>query len=71
MSVLIVVLVIFTHPDGSPVAINPDAVASVHPTAAAAGYHAGTMIDSTGSGSEIVKESFEEVVERLRNKGCQ
>ena len=52
MLVLIVVFVIFTHPDGRSVAINPDAVASVHPTAAAAGYHAGTMIDSTGSGSE-------------------
>jgi hypothetical protein len=62
-------LIILTHPDGSPVAINPEAVASVHPTTK--GYNPGTMIDSTGSGSEIVSESFEEVVARLNKaEGC-
>jgi uncharacterized protein YlzI (FlbEa/FlbD family) len=62
-------LVILTHPDGNPVAINPDAVASVHPTTK--DYHPGTMIDSTGTGSEIVRESFEEVVARLNKaEGC-
>ena len=56
-------------PDGTSVAINPEAVASVHTTTT--GYHAGTMIDSTGSGSEVVQESFEEVIERLSKKDCK
>ena len=64
-------LVIFTHPDGTPVGINPDAVAAVHPTVKTQGYHVGTMIDSTGAGSEVVTESFEEVVKRLSTKDCK
>jgi hypothetical protein len=67
--ILFVIFVFFTHPDGTPVAVNPEAVASVHTTTT--GYHAGTMIDSTGSGSEVVQESFEEVIERLSKKDCK
>jgi hypothetical protein len=69
--ILFAIFVVFTHPDGTPVAINPEAVASVHPTTKDLGYHAGTMIDSTGSGSEVVRESFEEVIERLAKKDCK
>jgi hypothetical protein len=61
--------VIFTHPDGRPVAINPEAVTSVH--ASGPGHHLGTMIDSTGTGSEIVKEPFEEVVRKLSGSVCK
>ena len=68
-SILFAIFVVFTHPDGTPVAINPEAVASVHTTTT--GYHAGTMIDSTGSGSEVVQESFEEVIERFSKKDCK
>jgi hypothetical protein len=68
---LFAAFVVFTHPDGTPVAINPEAVASVHPTRKDLGYHVGTMIDSTGAGSEIVCESFEEVIERLDKKDCK
>jgi hypothetical protein len=55
----------------SGVAINPEAVAIVHPTTKDLGYHTGTMIDPTGAGSEIVRESFEEVIERLDKKDCK
>jgi len=56
-------------PDGTSVAINPEAVASVHTTTT--GYHAGTMIDSTGAESAVVRESFDEVIERLHKKDCK
>jgi hypothetical protein len=29
------------------------------------------MIDSTGAGSEVVRESFDEVIERLHKKDCK
>ena len=67
-SILFAIFVVFTHPDGTPVAINPEAVASVHPTTKDLGYHAGTMIGSTGVGSEVVRESFEVVMERSDKK---
>jgi len=59
---LIAIFVIFSHLNGEPVAINPESVSSVHPTAP--GYPVGTMIDLQ-NGSEIVKEPFAEVVKRL------
>src|SRR6185312_12300526 len=46
----------------STVAINPESVSSLHPTAP--GYPVGTMIDLQ-NGSEIVKEPFAEVVKKL------
>jgi uncharacterized protein YlzI (FlbEa/FlbD family) len=52
----------FTHLNGEPVAVNPERVSSVHPTAP--GYPVGTMIDLQ-NGSEIVKEPFAEVVKKL------
>jgi uncharacterized protein YlzI (FlbEa/FlbD family) len=58
----IAIFVIFTHLNGEPVAINPESVSSVHPTAP--GYPVGTMIDLQ-NGSEIVKEPFAEVVKKL------
>jgi hypothetical protein len=68
-AIIFAAFVVLTHTDGTPVAINPEAVASVHHTTT--GYNVGTMIDSTGSQSEIVRESFEEVVERLSKKDCK
>jgi len=59
---LIAIFVIFSHLNGEPVAINPESVSSVHPTAP--GYPVGTMIDLQ-NGSEIVKEPFAEVVKKL------
>jgi len=58
----IAIFVIFSHLNGEPVAINPESVSSVHPTAP--GYPVGTMIDLQ-NGSEIVKEPFAEVVKKL------
>jgi uncharacterized protein YlzI (FlbEa/FlbD family) len=59
---LIAIFVMFTHLNGEPVAVNPESVSSVHPTAP--GYPVGTMIDLQ-NGSEIVKEPFAEVVKKL------
>jgi uncharacterized protein YlzI (FlbEa/FlbD family) len=63
---LIGILVMFTHVNGEPVAVNPEGVSSVHPTPP--GYHVGTMIDLQ-NGSEIVKEPFAEVVKKLNETG--
>ena len=41
---LIAIFVMFTHLNGEPVAVNPESVSSVHPTAPQ-GYPVGTMID--------------------------
>jgi uncharacterized protein YlzI (FlbEa/FlbD family) len=62
LPLLIAIFVMFTHLNGEPVAINPESVSSVHPTAP--GYPVGTMIDLQ-NGSEIVKEPFAEVVKKL------
>jgi uncharacterized protein YlzI (FlbEa/FlbD family) len=62
---LIAIFVVFTHLNGEPVAINPEVVSSVHP--APPGYLVGTMIDLQ-NGSEIVKESFAEVVKKLETE---
>jgi hypothetical protein len=43
LPLLIAIFVIFNHLNGEPVAINPESVSSVHPTAP--GYPVGTMID--------------------------
>jgi uncharacterized protein YlzI (FlbEa/FlbD family) len=59
---LLGILVMFTHVNGEPVAVNPETVSSVHPTPP--GYQVGTMIDLQ-NGSEIVKEPFAEVVKKL------
>jgi uncharacterized protein YlzI (FlbEa/FlbD family) len=63
---LLGVLVMFTHVNGEPVAVNPETVSSVHPTPP--GYQVGTMIDLQ-NGSEIVKEPFAEVVKKLNEAG--
>ena len=63
---LIAILVMFTHLNGEPVAINPESVSSVHPTLP--GYPVGTMIDLQ-NGSEIVKDPFAEVVKKLSETG--
>jgi uncharacterized protein YlzI (FlbEa/FlbD family) len=63
---LIAIFVMFTHLNGEPVAVNPESVSSVHPTPP--GYAVGTMID-VQNGSEIVKESFAEVVKKLNETG--
>jgi uncharacterized protein YlzI (FlbEa/FlbD family) len=63
---LIAIFVMLTHLNGEPVAVNPESVSSVHPTGP--GYAVGTMIDLQ-NGSEIVKESFAEVVKTLNEAG--
>ncbi len=68
-AILLIAFIFFRHPDGTPVAINPDTVSSVHP--AAKGYHIGTMIDSTGNGTVIVAEPYEEVIKRLSEVKCK
>ena len=60
----IAIFVIFTHLNGEPVAINPESVSSVHPTAP--GYPVGTMMIDLQNGSEIVKEPFAEGLKSLR-----
>ena len=52
----------FSHLNGEPVAINPESVVSVHPTAP--GYPVGTMLDLSFA-SETVKEPLAEVVKKL------
>jgi uncharacterized protein YlzI (FlbEa/FlbD family) len=63
---LIAIFVTFTHLNGEPVAVNLESVVSVHATPP--GYPVGTMIDLQ-NGSEIVKESFAEVVKKLDEIG--
>jgi uncharacterized protein YlzI (FlbEa/FlbD family) len=65
LPLLITIFVMFTHLNGEPVAVNPEVVSSVHPTPP--GYPVGTMIDLQ-NGSEIVKESFAEVVKKLETR---
>ena len=62
LSFVVAIFVMFTHLNGEPVAVNPESVASVHPTPP--GYAVGTMID-VQNGYEIVKEPFAEVVKKL------
>ena len=66
LPLLITIFVMFTHLNGEPVAVNPESVVSVHATPP--GYPVGTMIDLQ-NGSEIVKESFAEVVKKLDEIG--
>ena len=63
---LIAIVVVFTHLNGEPVAINPESVSSEHPTPP--GYSVGTMIDLQ-NGSEIVKEPSRRWLKSLR-PGC-
>jgi uncharacterized protein YlzI (FlbEa/FlbD family) len=65
LPLLIAIFVMFTHLNGEPVAVNPEVVSSVRPTPP--GYPVGTMIDLQ-NGSEIVKEPFAEVVQKLETR---
>ena len=64
LPLLIAIFLMFTHLSGEQVAVN-EVVSSVHPTPP--GYPVGTMIDLQ-NGSEIVKEPFAEVVQKLETR---
>jgi hypothetical protein len=59
----------FTRPDGSPVAINADAMVTFAPVSADGPLKEGTRINLKNGGHQDVKELFAAVAQKLQQSG--